>query len=99
DWRARGRIEGVGPFSDFSDAIEKAIAECEARSVAHSDETRAAVLAALLAGQSITEVAKQYRIGRATVIAWRDVAGASSTPVQHQKRMNGGTWRCGRSLR
>lgn len=31
DWRARGRTEGSGPYSDFSDAVESAIAQCEAR--------------------------------------------------------------------
>lgn len=33
DWRARGRSEGEGIFSDFSDAIENAIAECEAHAL------------------------------------------------------------------
>lgn len=31
DWRARGRAEGSGLYTDFSDAIETAIAQCEAR--------------------------------------------------------------------
>lgn len=32
-WTARGREETEGPYRDFWDAIEKAIAECEARAV------------------------------------------------------------------
>lgn len=48
---------------------------------------RAAVLAALLAGQSITGVAKEYRLSKATVIAWRDAAGAGATVVEPQKRL------------
>lgn len=32
-WQARGREEVDGPFRDFCDGIEKAIAECEARAV------------------------------------------------------------------
>jgi hypothetical protein len=32
-WRARGREESAGPYLDFLDAVEKAIAECEARAV------------------------------------------------------------------
>lgn len=56
------------------------------RGVPHSDETRSAVLAALLAGQSVTQVAAQYELGHATVVAWRDAAGLGSTVVQPQKR-------------
>lgn len=56
------------------------------RGVPHSDETRAAALAALLAGQSVNEVARQYRLSNATVIAWREAAGLHSTPVEPQKR-------------
>ena len=36
----------------------------------HSEETKAQVLAALLAGQSITQVAQQYNIPRGTVGRW-----------------------------
>ena len=37
----------------------------------HSNETKASVLAALLTGQSISEVARQYRIPEGTVKAWK----------------------------
>lgn len=37
----------------------------------HDDATKAAVLAALLTGQSVTEVAKEYKINPATVRSWK----------------------------
>jgi transposase-like protein len=37
----------------------------------HSDETRAAVLAALLAGQGVSEVARQYKLDPSVVSRWR----------------------------
>lgn len=52
----------------------------------HSDETRAAVLSALLAGQSLNAVAREYHISNATVISWRDAAGMATSPVQPEKR-------------
>jgi transposase-like protein len=36
----------------------------------YSEETKAAVMAALLTGQSISAVAKEYQIPRGTVAAW-----------------------------
>lgn len=57
-----------------------------ARGVPHPDETRAAVLAALLTGQSVTLVAKTYRLNKATVVAWRDAAGLGSNTVEPEKR-------------
>lgn len=57
-----------------------------ARGKAHDSETKAAALAALLAGQSVSQVAREYHLNRATVIAWRDAAGLGSTPVQPEKR-------------
>lgn len=36
----------------------------------HNDETKAAVMAALLTGQSVSEVAKQYKVPRGTVARW-----------------------------
>lgn len=36
----------------------------------YSDETRAAVMAALLAGQSVSQVAEAYNIPRGTVAGW-----------------------------
>lgn len=56
----------------------------------HSDETRGAVLAALLAGQSLHEVARTYQLNRATVVAWRESAGIKSSPVEPQKRIEWG---------
>lgn len=47
----------------------------------YKDETKAAVMAALLAGQSISEVADEYKIPRGTVAGWSSKlndAGVSS---------------------
>lgn len=38
----------------------------------HSPEIRAAVLAALLAGQSVSQVAKEYKLPKGTVSAWKN---------------------------
>lgn len=38
----------------------------------YSDETKAAVMAALLAGQSINSVAREYKIPKGTVSAWKN---------------------------
>lgn len=40
----------------------------------YSDETKAAVMAALLAGQSISSVAEQYSIPKGTVKGWKSKA-------------------------
>lgn len=40
----------------------------------HSDETKAAVLAALLTGQSVSEVARAYELPEGTVKSWRSRA-------------------------
>lgn len=37
----------------------------------YSDETRAAVVAALLAGQSVCDVAREYSIPKGTVSSWK----------------------------
>lgn len=42
-----------------------------ARRTVYSDETKAQVMAALLAGQAITAVAKEYQLPRSTVGKWR----------------------------
>ncbi len=56
----------------------------------HSDETRAAVLAALLAGQSVSAVAAQYKMARETVRKWRRAAGMdgaqAGTVISQQKK-------------
>lgn len=54
--------------------------------VPHSDEVRAAAVASLLAGQSLRSVARDFGIGRATIIAWRDQAGIGPTTVGPHKR-------------
>lgn len=41
------------------------------RGKAHSDETRSAVMAALLAGQGVNEVAREYKIDPSIVSRWR----------------------------
>lgn len=41
----------------------------------HSDEVKAAVVAALLSGQSVCEVAREYNIPRGTVSAWKSRRG------------------------
>ena len=57
-----------------------------ARGIPHSEETRAAVLAALLAGQGVMQVAEAFKLNHSTVVAWRDAAGVTSTPVEREKR-------------
>jgi transposase-like protein len=42
-----------------------------ARGKKHDDTTRAAVMAALLAGQSVDEVARQYNLPQQTVSEWK----------------------------
>lgn len=41
------------------------------RGKAHSDETRAAVMAALLAGQGVNEVAREYNLDSGLVSRWK----------------------------
>jgi transposase-like protein len=57
----------------------------------YPNEVKAAVMAALLEGQSISAVAKQYQIPKGTVSGWKQKAFAgadikSSDPVATQKR-------------
>lgn len=42
-----------------------------ARGKAHSDETKAAVMAALLTGQGVSEVATRYKLDPSVVSRWR----------------------------
>jgi len=51
----------------------------------YDDQKRAAVLAALLAGQSVSSVARDYNVSRAAVINWRDKSGIRPAPVTQQK--------------
>jgi transposase-like protein len=41
----------------------------------YSEETKAAAMAALLAGQSVSSVAREYSIPKGTVSGWKDAAG------------------------
>lgn len=53
----------------------------------HSVETKAAVMAALLAGQSVASVAREYRIKEGTVKAWyASLKRSSQSPVAEDKR-------------
>lgn len=60
----------------------------------YSRETQAAVMAALLTGQSIPSVAKEYNVPRGTVYGWRrrigEVAQESAAPDATQKGEIGG---------
>lgn len=51
----------------------------------YSEETKAAAMSALLAGQSVSEVAKKYEIPVGTVKGWRSKAGADQ-PVPTLKK-------------
>lgn len=54
----------------------------------HDDVTKAAVMAALLAGQSVAEIAKEYSINPATVRSWksRQQNGESVAIVATEKK-------------
>lgn len=54
----------------------------------YSDETKAAVLAALLAGQAVSYVAEQYSIPEGTVKGWkhREINSQSPSSVVTQKK-------------
>ena len=53
---------------------------------AYDDQKRAAVLAALLAGQSVSQIARDYHVSRQAVMQWRDKAGISRTPVLRENQ-------------
>ncbi|MEM9773322.1 MAG: hypothetical protein AAF902_01995 [Chloroflexota bacterium] len=48
----------------------------------YSNETKAAVMAALLEGQSVGKVAKDYKIPEGTVSAWKYRQGTAKNAVQ-----------------
>lgn len=52
--------------------------------MAHSAETRAAVMAALLEGQSLNKVAETYHIPKATVSRWKN-EGVSGNGTQKEQ--------------
>lgn len=57
-----------------------------ARGVAHSDEVKAQAMAALLAGQSVNEVARQYSLPKSTVSRIRSSINDQLEQVGTQKR-------------
>lgn len=52
----------------------------------YDEATKAAVMAALLTGQSISSVAKQYKIPKGTVSSWRNQAANGVATVSTQKK-------------
>lgn len=48
----------------------------------YSDETKAAVMAALLAGQSVSSIAAEYEIPKGTVSGWKKIADRYFTPSE-----------------
>src|SRR6185312_16091300 len=60
-----------------------------ARGVPHSDETRGAVLAALLSGQSIHEIATAYHIDRKTIREWEAASKRGTNPPQKRQDVGG----------
>ena len=48
----------------------------------HSDETRTAVMAALLTGQAVCQIAEQYRLPESTARAWRDTLSTDEILLQ-----------------
>jgi transposase len=57
--------------------------------MAHSDETKAAVLAALLAGQGVNAIAKEYDLAKSVVSRWKnELAPEQVEQIGTQKRAN-----------
>lgn len=52
---------------------------------AHPEELRAAVLAALLAGQSVSSVAKEYNLPKGTVSAWKQRMSSAENATQKKE--------------
>jgi hypothetical protein len=59
---------------------------CRHVATPYDDQKRAAVLAALLAGQSVSQVARDYNVSRASVMDWRDKSGIRPAPVAQKNR-------------
>ena len=58
-----------------------------ARRTTYDDTIKAAVMAALLAGQSINSVAKEYQIPKGTVSGWRrQVMGGGARGIDNDPR-------------
>jgi len=51
----------------------------------HSPETKAAAIAALLAGQSISSVAKEYKVPKGTVHGWRNQSRTISMSTEKKE--------------
>lgn len=47
---------------------------------AHSDQTKAAVMAALLTGQSVGQIAKEYNLPESTIRDWKRQSADDPTP-------------------
>lgn len=55
----------------------------------HDETTRAAVLAALLQGQSVSQIARDFNISRPTIQRWRDASGyAGHVAVASQEKQD-----------
>jgi transposase-like protein len=48
----------------------------------YSDETKAAVMSALLTGQSVSSVAREYNIPKGTVSEWKNHPSVGQNPTQ-----------------
>lgn len=53
--------------------------------MAHSPETKAKVIAALMAGQGVSEIARDYNISKATASAWKSEIPGLSEQNRTQK--------------
>jgi hypothetical protein len=52
----------------------------------HDDTIKAAVMSALLAGQSVADVAKKYKLPQSTVSTWKSQAGAVFDSIGIEKK-------------
>lgn len=53
----------------------------------YSDETKTAVMTALLAGQSVSSIAKEYKIPKGTVSYWKTNGIGTELPTQKSERI------------
>lgn len=63
-----------------------------ARGVPHSDETKAAVMAALISGQGVNEVAREYKLDSGLVSRWKQglsTAELQQVAVENSRRIEG----------
>lgn len=52
----------------------------------HTDETKAAVLAAILSGSVIAQVAREFKVSRSTIRLWRREAGHAPALISDEKK-------------